>query len=76
MIPASTGWLLSALHQQQDADVEGIREVPRKQPQTCCCTNNHRPWLLNGSWVVSTSPGCPIHYGREEQWIASRIPTE
>jgi hypothetical protein len=44
----------------------------------CCCSNGHRPYLLNGQWVVSTSPACRLHYNyiQENQLIESKMGEE
>jgi hypothetical protein len=59
----------------QEQKVVPINTAFKKEPVECCCSNHHQPYLLNGQWVVSTSPACRAHYTleQENQLIASKL---
>ncbi len=57
-------------HEQKVIPISG---GPSYGPAECCCTNFHRPYLLNGQWVTSLSPGCKVHSNTEVKWLSSTL---
>lgn len=53
-----------------------ISSGPMDKLAECCCSNHHRPYLLNGLWVVSLSPSCKVHANTEVKWMSATLELE
>lgn len=60
-------------HEQKVIPISG---GPSYGPAECCCTNFHRPYILNGQWVTSLSPGCKVHSNTEIKWMSATLELE